>query len=237
MGLAAVSLRFFICSLFELCVTFNLKIERHLALGGRDDPAEVFFMFLFRYGAIPGFASIRSSARTQLSQLMVVESGDGGEADMGGVYQVDNCVKVFQACWVQLRAKVKQSFDPSHSILRFIVDSNDLKTKRRIRTQWASQIYQLSKYRHLSPSTGRSSNLMPSKNNSVKTMPTSFARLDTDEEASEILAGFGKAWKTKTKQTKAVKKVKTGSKAKKLARKLAKKLAKRKRRRSNSKQY
>ena len=83
-----------------------------------------------------------SSSRTPLTQLMVIKSQDGGLADMGGVFQVENCVKVFQACWRLLRNKLKPQVNsnPNHSILRFIVDANDLQNKRKWCSQKASLI-------------------------------------------------------------------------------------------------
>lgn len=116
----------------------NSQIEQHLQLGGDDNAAEMFVTFLFRYGkAMQGHRN--ESERkfvTHLSQNSVVESGGRGfatgTADMGGVYKLDSCIHVFQACFFKLRDKLlKFSTDPSHSILGYIIDSQWLKTERQ----------------------------------------------------------------------------------------------------------
>jgi hypothetical protein len=76
---------------------------------------------------------------------MVIETEDGGSADMGGVYQVENCVQVFQACWLRLFRKSKQAINPDHSLLIYIVDAQRLENKRRECTLKASLIQNIHK--------------------------------------------------------------------------------------------
>ena len=173
-----------------------LQIERHLALGGSDNPAEILLMFLFRYGQVQGYANIDSSARTSLSQLMVIESEDGGSADMGGVYQVENCVKVFQACWQRLRTRMNQKTNPSHSLLMHIVDARKLEMKRRECNLKASLITKYTQ-EHLTSSTISSRNQSREKKIESKSIPSrqlvstnNRQPLTTDDEAEELLAGY-----------------------------------------------
>lgn len=195
-------------------LAFNLfQIERHLALGGSDNPGEIFFMFLFRYGHVNGFENIISSARTPLSQLMVIESKDGGSADMGGVFQVENCVRVFQECWRLLRSKLKQKVNPKHSILRFIVEADSLQRKRTLCSKKASLIerfatssirkqrlyYQIDTKMALLQRNGRDS-ATDSATRLQSRQPEAAntrADFDTDEEAEQINAGYGVTTKPK----------------------------------------
>jgi hypothetical protein len=110
-------------------LTKHLQIERHLALDGSDNPGEILLTFLFRYGDVPGFSNVSKHARTSLSQLMVIASGDGS-ADMGNVFQVQNCITVFAACWHRLQSKLKRNVNPEHSLLRYIVDPDKLENRR-----------------------------------------------------------------------------------------------------------
>ena len=79
-------------------------------MGGDDRPSEVLLTFLFRYGGVVhGHEKIDSHSRTRLTQYMAIECNGGFEGpvdsslvDMGGVYQIDNCVSLFEACWFRL---------------------------------------------------------------------------------------------------------------------------------------
>lgn len=121
---------------FNECSTFQL--EKHLELGGEDDPAEILITFLFRYGGIPGTSRSGVDAMFQSplkGDTVVTTQGTGPEkamAEMGSVFQIDNCIRVFQACYFILRRKLqKPSTDPSHSILGYIIDSNSLREERQ----------------------------------------------------------------------------------------------------------
>jgi len=113
------------------------KIEQHLSLGGQDYAAEVLLTFLFRYGRVPDAIRGRLDprVRTDLGQDTVVTTdGSGvakGMADMSSVFQLENSIRVFQACYFVLRRKLqKPSSDPLHSILGYLVDAQSLKSER-----------------------------------------------------------------------------------------------------------
>ena len=115
-----------------------LQIEKHLELGGEDDAAEILISFLFRYGSFPetGKRSSDSTLRSPLTENTVVTAQGTGRvkvaADMGSVFQLENCIKLFQACYFILRRKLqKPSNDPSHSLLGYIIDAPSLKQQRQ----------------------------------------------------------------------------------------------------------
>jgi hypothetical protein len=226
------------------------QIERHLALGGSDSPGEVLVMFLFRYGNAAGFNNIHHAARTPLSQLKVIESKDGGVADMGNSFQIGNCVTVFEACWQRLRTKLKQQANPEHSILRFIVDAKDLQNKRRSYSQKASHITRYEPPQHLNQRSNSGLPSVASRNNAKLLQQQSSSeprqsrnlnqgnssglatrnhskllrqqqpmfeprQLDTDEEAEQIIAGYGQSSKPKESKQNKKRPKKTGKKTKK----------------------
>ena len=186
-------------SLSIIFLKFNEKIERHLALGGSDDPAEILLMFLFRYGQVPGYSHVAASARTCLTQLMVIESGDGeASADMGGVHQVENCIKVFQACFFRLRDKLSQRTNPDHSILTHIIDARKLELKRRQCCLKASLVAKYKRQNHSSmesKSTQKEGTRKCFENN-LMTSSSQYHQeedvtlLDTDDEAEQLMAGY-----------------------------------------------
>jgi hypothetical protein len=89
----------------------SVQLDRHLALGGSDRPAEVLLTFLFRYcGNMRRHQNIDSSAQTRMSRSMVIECSEDDEdtrspvslVEMGGVHQIDSCAQLFQECWSRL---------------------------------------------------------------------------------------------------------------------------------------
>ena len=90
--------------------------------------------FLFRYGNIKGTASkdIHPHHTTTLSQFMILQTKHGS-ADMGGVYQIDNCVTVFGACYELLMERMmkKGKSSTASSLLQYVIDAKQLETKRR----------------------------------------------------------------------------------------------------------
>jgi hypothetical protein len=113
------------------------QIEQHLSLGGQDHAAEILITFLFRFGRIPDTTRGKLDARirTELEQQTVVTTeGSGvakGMADMSSVFQLDNSIKVFQACFFVLRRKLqKPNSDPFHSILGYLIDGQWLRGER-----------------------------------------------------------------------------------------------------------
>jgi hypothetical protein len=87
-------------------------------------------MFLFRYGGIRAFLNIGSLARTDLNRIDEVRCKDGGSADIGAVFQIDNCIKVFEACWWQLKTLLETK--TRSSMLRTVIDANSLRRKREV---------------------------------------------------------------------------------------------------------
>ena len=172
-------------------------------------------MFLFRYGNVPGFANIATGARSELSQLQIIKSRDGGEAELSGVFQIENCVKVFQACWLRLRAKLKQKVNPSHSMLRFLVDAGALQRKREDSHQKAALVsrYQSRPYngRKRAPNSYAQSRSGRSTRSNPGSEPI---QLDTDDEAERLKAGYGVS-QTQSQNSRMAKKRASSKKAKK----------------------
>ena len=108
-------------------------MEQHLALGGNDDPAEVLYTFLFRYGAVKHSNSkISRSYRTALSSDMIVQTEDGGSADLKCSFQIDNCITIFESCWRMLQKRLPSNgkFNPKFSILQYMIDAFKLEQGR-----------------------------------------------------------------------------------------------------------
>lgn len=113
-----------------------------------------------------------------------------GEADMGGVRQVGNCVRVFQACYARLRQKILHvKFNPSNSMLGHIVDARSLNTSREDCRR------KIPKAPSSSPVAGRKRDLSfiasGKKQFSDEPVQHEFAALNTDEEAEELAAAYG----------------------------------------------
>ena len=109
---------------------FN-QIERHLALGGDDDPAEALYAFFFRYGAVQhSNPKISSSCRTLLSQTLVLKTQDGGSADMKSCFQIENCITVFEGCWRILQKRLSGNINQKYSIVQFMIDAMKLELGR-----------------------------------------------------------------------------------------------------------
>jgi hypothetical protein len=210
----------------------RLQIERHLALGGSDNPGEILLTFLFRYGDVPGFSNVSKQARTSLSQLMVITSGDGS-ADMGNVFQVQNCITVFAACWHRLQSKLKRHVNPEHSLLRYIVDPDKLQSRRRKCYEKASLINRLVPRGLPNPtlytrstrqtfSSGPPAIHVPEKNHTTSRRsnpPEVLEAMSTDEEAEQLKAGYGESTKSSKASPKAPKRRKR-SKSKDFSRRL-----------------
>ena len=211
---------------FKLYVLVANHIERHLALGGSDSPAEILLMFLFRYGGVQGYPGVDPHARTRLTQLMVIESEDGGSADMGGVYQVENCVKVFEACFLRLRKRLSQNVNPDHSMLWYVINSTILERKRRECCLKASLVTKFKKEPRRSSIEDNSNNpramarptlfsqdKIPQNNRQTQKQgkrrpspPPEPEQLDTDDEANQLMAGYNSTRKRKNSKSESQKK-------------------------------
>ena len=167
--------------------------------------------FLFRYGGIPGFDNINKRARTTLSQFEVI-SANGGTAEMSGVFQVQNCITVFAASWHRLQSKVKRQVNPRHSLLRYLVDPDKLRSRRQkcqtmaklihrfpqssVKDSQNRRIDQLRRCNSLPP---RRPTHPPTENFDVAVKDRALdnrdeevAYLDTDEEAQQLKASYGR---------------------------------------------
>ena len=115
-------------------------------MGGSDRPAEVLLTFLFRYGGrIRGHHKMDLVARTRMSQSMVIEcchdtnGGSSSLVDMGGVYQMDNCVQLFEECW----NRIYESLCWNHQ--RTAERQQSPKNKDKCRTSYLMQIIDVKK--------------------------------------------------------------------------------------------
>lgn len=110
------------------------QLERHLALGGIDTPGEALLSFFFRYAGFNENHTINrmvpSSYRTYLKQHEVIQTTDGGSADMKNCFQLEKCITVFRLCFFALHARVNDRFDRSVSMLQYIVDAPNLDDRR-----------------------------------------------------------------------------------------------------------
>lgn len=188
---------------FKLYVLVASHIEKHVKLGGSDRPGEILLSFFFRYGSVPGYSNINSRARTTLSQFEVISTADGS-ADMSPVFQVQNCITVFAACWHRLQSKVKRNMNPNHSLLRFMVDPEELRSRRRKCQQKASLIKRFC----LNPPVAAR---RPNPSNNVD-----HAHLDTEEEAEQLIASYCQS--SSTTKTKDSSPTKSSKKRKRLSR-------------------
>ena len=90
---------------YKLYVLVAYHIERHLSLGGRDMPGEIFLSFLYRFGKI----NPRSATYTRLSQYDPIRTANGdAEADLSNVFLLDHCVDLFAMCWMRLHARLEE---------------------------------------------------------------------------------------------------------------------------------
>mmetsp|Transcript_15607 Transcript_15607/g.39261 ORF Transcript_15607/g.39261 Transcript_15607/m.39261 type:complete len:828 (+) Transcript_15607:139-2622(+) len=117
---------------YTLYVLVASHIEQHLDMGGADDPAELLYTFLFRYGGVKHMNNkISSSCRTRLSQDLIVQTSDGGSADLKSCFQIENCISVFENCWQMLQKRLKGNFNQRFSILQYMIDASKLEQRRR----------------------------------------------------------------------------------------------------------
>jgi hypothetical protein len=119
---------------------------------------------------------------------------------MGGVYQIENCVKVFHACWQRLRTKLKQSPNPKHSMLRYVVDANELQVRRRMCSRKASIITRFDGPKHYPTQEKTTETALPPAactRSHEATLPSTPVQLNTDDEAEQLKAGYGEASKPK----------------------------------------
>jgi len=187
-----------------------------MELGGADDPAEILLTFFFRYGNIPDASrkGMDERLRTMLTQNSMVQTRgngiDAGVADLGGVYQLDNCIRVFQICYFILRRKLQKcSTDPSHSVLGHVVDAKSLaKERQQIKSRVPTSPGQKNASNGLPSIPPGFSSSRPRNVSAQQEVATSGAKrkansieevrrrerdnqpLGTDDEAEELKAGY-----------------------------------------------
>eukprot|EP00980_Cylindrotheca_fusiformis_P021649 scaffold8505_cov130-Cylindrotheca_fusiformis.AAC.15 len=115
---------------FKLYVLVANHIERHLALGGSDSPAEILLMFFYRYGNISGTKGLPKTAETNLMRVHSVQCQDGGLVEMNHVFQIEHCVTVFKACWFRMKKLVERNVAKPSSFIRWIVHAKKLAERR-----------------------------------------------------------------------------------------------------------
>ena len=97
---------------FKLYVLVAHHIQRHLQLGGADQPGEILLSFLFRYGgSSTGDHCVHpDKVKTQLSQDVMVKCHDTGcDADMSNVFLVDECCHLFASIWKRLWKRMRRT--------------------------------------------------------------------------------------------------------------------------------
>jgi len=179
---------------YALYVLVANHIERHLALGGDDNPAEALYTFFFRYGGVQHSNSkIPSSSRTVLSQTAIIETQDGGSADMKSCFQIENCISIFEACWRMLQKRLKGAFNQKSSIVQYMIDAAKLELGRsqtkkqadmKLREVFGEKIIVDDK------------KINPSLTRAILEIRREEKSASLDEEAQELIEGYGQKVET-----------------------------------------
>lgn len=113
---------------YKLYVLVSYAIERHLELGGNDRPSEILLSFFYRYGQEPERYPRRKRRKLQnsntcffqqhqqqqllktiLSQDVAINcSESNATADLSNVFQLQELVEVFHACYNILSKKISK---------------------------------------------------------------------------------------------------------------------------------
>jgi len=114
---------------FKLYVLVANHIQQHVAwYGASATPSEILMTFFYRYGDIRSYRNINPSARTDIVRVSAVHCHDGGVVEISQVFQMENCVALFQACWWTLMKALSRP--TTTSLLRLIVDARRLRQRR-----------------------------------------------------------------------------------------------------------
>lgn len=84
--------------------------------------------FFYRYGDIRSYRYVSPTAKTDLTRVDTVHCHDGGVVEISQVFQIENCVTVFRACWFTLMKALSKP--TATSLLRLIVDARRLRERR-----------------------------------------------------------------------------------------------------------
>lgn len=84
---------------YKLYVMVAYHLEKHLSIGGRDQPSEVLLLFWFRF-AQPFWEKPGNKAMTtSITMDTCLVTRDGAEADFSNVFLLDHVLQLFQLCW------------------------------------------------------------------------------------------------------------------------------------------
>jgi hypothetical protein len=122
---------------YKLYVLVAFHIQRHLQLGGCDQPGEVLLSFLFRYGCVRGH-NVTDGARTTLRQDVPLQYSASCSADLSNVFQLGHCVHLFRRCWERLWKYVggggvwkRDHTKISGGVLMYLIDADQLLRERQ----------------------------------------------------------------------------------------------------------
>ena len=104
---------------YKLYVLVASHIAKHVELGGKDDPGEIFLSFVFRYGGSVGHHHTHRETRTFIAKDDVVSCNDGGNADLSNVFLIKECRGLFGSLWKRLWGLLrKKGQQPASDTLR-----------------------------------------------------------------------------------------------------------------------
>ena len=97
---------------YKLYVLVASHIAKHVELGGRDDPGEIFLSFVFRYGDSVGHHHTHRETRCFLSKDDVISCRHGGKADLSNVFLIKECRGLFGSLWKRLWGLLRKTGKP-----------------------------------------------------------------------------------------------------------------------------
>jgi hypothetical protein len=164
------------------------QLERHLAIGGRDRPAEALLSFLFRFGNIGNCSKISVHTQTLIGKRSIVKC-DHGVAELEPVFKIEHCCEMFQACWNRLSSYLRSNVreQNSFSYLGGLVFVDLLKQEREAHLSKAASLHQYTL-------THKNHSWIPFLGNArriVKEATRKRKRADEDATAEELMAGYG----------------------------------------------
>eukprot|EP00977_Amphora_coffeiformis_P012005 scaffold2954_cov171-Amphora_coffeaeformis.AAC.7 len=97
---------------YKLYVLVASHIAKHVEMGGRDDPGEIFLSFVFRYGDSIGHHHTHRETRSFLSKEDVISCRHGGNADLSNVFLIQECRGLFGSLWKRLWGLLRKAGKP-----------------------------------------------------------------------------------------------------------------------------
>lgn len=92
---------------YKLYVLVVTHITRHVGLGGRDDPGEIFMSFAYRYGTAVASNNCHRGARTAIEKGDIATCRHGGKADLSNVFLINECRSLFGSIWNRLHVLLR----------------------------------------------------------------------------------------------------------------------------------